>query len=341
MIVENHGSVRVDLLGGTLDIHPINLILKDVVTLNVATSLKAVVRIYKEDSSNIKIISKDYKKEYLYPVSEFTKENLHSDYFQEMTFLLQLLGHLKIDVEHLKGLTIELSSGAPAGSGLGGSSAMGITFMQAALDFYNIKWDKEDLLKTVIDIEARVLHCGPTGYQDYYPALLGGVLALKAGVGRISVDQLYSRELKQLLEKNITLVFSGKSRFSAINNWEVYKSFFDNDQKVCNGLSSLAELSFEAYRKIKSGSLDDLLPLVIREGKIRASLFKNIETPEMTALNEDLIKNGHSSGLKVCGAGGGGCFLIVHPGSNSNEIESYVTKHGMTKLEFSVEKPRN
>ena len=39
------GSVRVDLLGGTLDLVPINLILPNVVTLNLATSLKAKVTI--------------------------------------------------------------------------------------------------------------------------------------------------------------------------------------------------------------------------------------------------------------------------------------------------------
>ena len=38
------GSVRVDLLGGTLDLNPINLILPNVVTLNLATSLKAKVK---------------------------------------------------------------------------------------------------------------------------------------------------------------------------------------------------------------------------------------------------------------------------------------------------------
>ena len=37
------GSVRVDLVGGTLDLEPINLILPNVVTMNVATSLNEFV----------------------------------------------------------------------------------------------------------------------------------------------------------------------------------------------------------------------------------------------------------------------------------------------------------
>ena len=39
----NEGSVRVDLLGGTLDIVPINQVLRNTITLNLATSLKAKV----------------------------------------------------------------------------------------------------------------------------------------------------------------------------------------------------------------------------------------------------------------------------------------------------------
>ena len=70
------GSVRVDLLGGTLDIAPINLILKKALTLNLATSLKAKVEILpleaKEDG--IEIHSKDYNSIQFFRSSDFTQE---------------------------------------------------------------------------------------------------------------------------------------------------------------------------------------------------------------------------------------------------------------------------
>ena len=53
MTVKVTGSVRVDLVGGTLDLNPINLILKDVVTMNVATSLMAQVKLTKIDEDHI------------------------------------------------------------------------------------------------------------------------------------------------------------------------------------------------------------------------------------------------------------------------------------------------
>ena len=54
------GSVRVDLIGGTLDIYPINVVLDDVYTINCATSLMATVEVEDFDDEKIVIDSKDY-----------------------------------------------------------------------------------------------------------------------------------------------------------------------------------------------------------------------------------------------------------------------------------------
>ena len=61
-MISVEGSVRVDLLGGTLDIAPINLILKKALTLNLATSLKAKVDIFplEREEEGVEIHSKDY-----------------------------------------------------------------------------------------------------------------------------------------------------------------------------------------------------------------------------------------------------------------------------------------
>src|SRR5665647_907195 len=124
MQVTNQGSVRVDLVGGTLDIEPINLIIKNVVTLNVATGLKATVTLSKTTFDGVEIHSKDYNKNYKYTSDELTEDRVvYSKDFAEMSFVLQILRLFKIN-SHIK---LDLSSGAPAGSGLGGSSAMDVT----------------------------------------------------------------------------------------------------------------------------------------------------------------------------------------------------------------------
>ncbi|MCR9203452.1 MAG: hypothetical protein NXH75_02675, partial [Halobacteriovoraceae bacterium] len=223
MRVETVGSVRVDLLGGTLDLNPINLILDNVVTLNLATSLKAKVIIEDSEKDGVEIESIDYGNKFYFSKKDFTPERLQGEHFGPMKFVCQILDHLELKNK----VKLVLQSGSPAGAGLGGSSAMGVTLYSAIKKFKGESLDRLQAIKEVNSVEARILDAGPAGYQDYYPALFGGVLALSPSPAGIEVEQLYNEDLKNFLEEHLTLVYSGQTRMSGINNWEVYKKFFD------------------------------------------------------------------------------------------------------------------
>lgn len=329
------GSVRVDLLGGTLDLNPINLILPNVVTLNVATSLKAVAQITEIDYDGVEIVSLDYNTAIKFKSSDFTIEKMRSNFFGNLTFIAYLLDLFSIH----KGIRLELESGSPAGAGLGGSSAMGVTCFKAFCEYKRLPLDRIEAILKVNSLEARILDSGPAGYQDYYPALFGGVLGLLPQPGKVTVDQLYNAELKNYLESHLTLVYSGETRLSGINNWEVYKAFFNKDEKVRTGLSKIADLSNAAYQTIKTKNLNDLAQFVASEGDERRKLFPGILTHSMNSLREDLINQNKNLGLKVCGAGGGGCFLITHKPNDREFVDQMIAKYQMKKMELIVEKP--
>lgn len=338
--IEELGSVRVDLLGGTIDLWPINLILKNTVTLNLATNLKARVVVKKlEQTKNttcLKIVSKDYDS-----IKEWTKEKLSKELvsdggFHEWNFVLQIIDYFSL--LH-SGLLIELESGSPPGAGLGGSSAMGITLYKALSRFENKVYKNEEALQIVSSIEARILNCGPTGHQDYYPALYGGILALHSEVSGVKVEQLFCEELKSIIKKRVTLVYTGEKRLSGINNWEVYKRFFDGDQIVIQGLKTISEFSHLAYQNIKQKKYDDFIELISKEGAVRRVLFSGIMTPSMDQLFENLKNNFHEIGIKVCGAGGGGCFLLIHKEADRIKIAEEVNKTSMKILDFDIDRP--
>jgi D-glycero-alpha-D-manno-heptose-7-phosphate kinase len=329
------GSVRVDLLGGTLDLNPINLILPDVVTLNLATSLKARVVVGPLDFDGVEIISRDYDSIVRFHSRDFTPENLRNNFFGNMTFIVHLLNLFGIHKE----VRLELESGSPPGAGLGGSSAMGVTCYSALSQYLNVEFDKVDAISKVNAIEARILDCGPAGYQDYYPAMFGGVLGLIAAPGRVIVEQLYSEELKNVLESHLTLVYSGETRLSGINNWEVYKAFFNKDIAVRAGLLKIASLSSLALSAIHKNNFNELIDLIALEGEERRKLFPGILTPAMEELYSSLKGAGGHLGMKVCGAGGGGCFLLTHKPTDRPLVDNLIEKFQMKKLEFNVEKP--
>lgn len=334
-MVTAEGSVRVDLLGGTLDLNPINLILENVVTLNVATSLKAKVTIEKSDKDGVEIESKDYNSTYYFSKKDFTPEKLGGDHFGPMAFVCQILDHLELR-SHIK---VSLQSGSPAGAGLGGSSAMGVTLYKAISNYKEESFDPLKAILEVNSIEARILDSGPAGYQDYYPAMFGGVLALHPVPGKVNVDQLYSEELKEALESQLTLVYSGQTRLSGINNWEVYKKFFDKVPATREGLSAIAKLSFEAYEATMAKNYSKLVELIGKEGAIRRELFPGILSSAMAQLHEDIRKEVPEVGIKVCGAGGGGCFLLTHKKGERKLISPLIEKAGMKILDFQIEKP--
>ncbi|MBT4790765.1 MAG: hypothetical protein HON90_04275, partial [Halobacteriovoraceae bacterium] len=287
MQVTSEGSVRVDLVGGTLDLEPINLILPNVVTLNVATSLKAKVLLQTTDSDTIVIKSLDYDKNYSFHKNDLTDHNLYySDTFKEMSFVLQIISLFGIS----SGLEVELSSGAPAGSGLGGSSAMGMTLFKALSKLQNKEIITHEAVQKVKGIEGRILNQGVPGYQDYYPAMLGGVLCLRGAPGEIEYEQLFSKDLKFFLEDHITLVYSGISRNSGINNWDVYKGFFDKVPKIRKGLSEIAQISFEAYSNIKEKKWDTLIDLIGQEGELRKQLAAGIVPESINETYHELQK---------------------------------------------------
>ena len=336
MQVTNTGSVRVDLVGGTLDIEPINLIIKNVVTLNVATGLKASVSLVKTAFDGVEIHSSDYNKSYKYTSAELTEDRVvYTRDFAEMTFILQILRLFKIN-SHIK---LDLSSGAPAGSGLGGSSAMGVTLYRALCNFTGHNYDRHTAVLRVKAVESRILNQGMAGYQDYFPALTGGVLAVKGIEGEIKVEQLYTDELRDVLEKHLTLISSKQSRASGINNWEVYKGFFDKKPEVVEGLTKIADISHQTYEALKTKQWDKMLSLIAQEGEQREKLFPGITTDKIRQFTSELKKDGNVIGLKMCGAGGGGCFILVHNGIDPKVIEARVKEHGMEVLPFKVESP--
>lgn len=334
-MINEAGPVRIDLLGGTLDLAPINLILKDVYTLNLATSLKAEVSLEKTDFDGVEIISLDYDSQTKFSKSDFTEDNLRSDFFGPLRFVATILFHLNC----YSNLKMTLKSGSPAGAGLGGSSSMGVTIYKAIARYKNESHTHEDMISEVKKIEAKDLECGPTGYQDYYPALYGGVLALKPTIKGVEVKQLFSPALKEFIENHVTLIFSGQTRLSGINNWEVYKAFFDGDKKTIDGLQEIADLSKKALQAIEKSDFDGFAEYIKEEGAQRTKLFPGIMTEEMTSFFKDASSINSNVGMKVCGAGGGGCFIVIHPPEVKKQLQSLISKFKMTELSFEVEPP--
>jgi D-glycero-alpha-D-manno-heptose-7-phosphate kinase len=172
----------------------------------------------------------------------------------------------------------------------------------------------ERLREIVQNVEAQIIRV-PTGCQDYYPALYGGINAVELGPEGIRRRSLAvdPRELGA----RIVLVYTGAPRASGINNWEVMKAHINGDREVHRNFERIATIARAMLDALEEGDWDETGRLMRLEWTHRKSNSPGITTPSIDNLIAIARRHG-ALGAKVCGAGGGGCVVfLVEPGAKA------------------------
>ncbi len=130
MIIESRAPTRVDFAGGTLDIWPLYLFHTGAVTVNAAISLYAscTIETHPASDSRIKLISRDIRRE-----ESFAS---FAALVKAKRYRLPLLAEIVKFFQPQGGLTLTTDSEAPAGAGIGGSSAMAVAILRSARPLY-------------------------------------------------------------------------------------------------------------------------------------------------------------------------------------------------------------
>ena len=108
---------------------------------------------------------------------------------------------------------------------------------------------------------------------------------------------------------------------------------------MVEGLANIAKVSSDTRKAIHAREWKRALDLIGLEGEEREKLFPNITTDKIRDLAQALRAQGHPVGLKMCGAGGGGCFILVHHGMPLDALDALIVKCNMRRLDFKVEAP--
>ncbi|MCX6124150.1 MAG: hypothetical protein NTV34_05295 [Proteobacteria bacterium] len=321
---------RIDLAGGTLDLWPIHNLLPECATVNVAVSLNATVTVEISSNGLFGLISLDQE------ISEF---GTFSEICASST--LKLLGLLLSSVwtKDLPAITITTSAKSPAGAGLGGSSCLSVTTIKALwqakalLGQVSEPLTEELLVKMAQDIESLVIHA-PTGVQDYWAAVRGGINILRYHFGKTEVETFDTSALSEANFK-LVCVYSGKSRSSAVNNWDIFKRIFDGDKNL---LERMVEIGHEAHNCAEAmiaGDWNEVLNASKREWLLRCKLWPAIETFETKSLDK-AAKDAGAFFSRVCGAGGGGVMAIFAPLNKASLVEQSVIKANGQLLDVIV-----
>lgn len=315
---------RVDLAGGTMDIWPLYLFHRGAVTVNVAVNILTTCRVTPLKGREIRLRSVDTKKEEKFADLEALRG--------ARSYQHALAAYLVRFFEPESGLEIETHSESPAGAGISGSSALMIATTAALARFTGRRLSLEEIRVIAQNVEAQLIRV-PTGCQDYYPALYGGVSAIELqpdGIHRQGI-KVAARELDQ----RFVLVYTGAPRQSGINNWEVFKAHINGDKRVFRNFEEIGAIARAMREAIANTDWKEIARLLREEWKLRKTNAPAITTPKIDELMKVAWRWGGLA-AKVCGAGGGGCVIFQVNPEARERVADALRRRGGHVLRFRV-----
>jgi D-glycero-alpha-D-manno-heptose-7-phosphate kinase len=328
MRVSAKAPCRVDLAGATLDIWPLYLFHEKVVTVNFAVDRYTSCTVETREDARIVLRSCDLGKEESFE----SFDALCSFGNHAKRYRLPLLALLVRFFLPATGLTVESSSEAPAGAGISGSSALMIATASALNKITGRGYSLEKIREVVQNVEAQVIRV-PTGSQDYYPAMYGGVSAIEHGPAGIARHNLAVDA--EILDERFVLAYTGAPRNSGINNWEVMKGHIDGDRAIHRNFDRIAGIALAMRTAVERNDWDEAGRLMREEWAARRRNAPGISTQLIDQLVAATRRAG-SIGAKACGAGGGGCVVfLVNPGAKK-KVADLVACVGAQVLDAKV-----
>src|SRR5579859_552826 len=315
---------RVDLAGGTMDIWPLYLFHPRSVTVNFAVNVLTRCRITPLAGKRIRLKSIDTGRE-----EQFASlDELCSSRKYKHGLAVHLLRFFVPE----GGLALETNSESPAGAGISGSSALMIATTAALAHHTGRKLDHEQIRVIAQNVEAQVIRV-PTGCQDYYPALYGGVSAI-----HLDADGIH-REIigiaPQEIDRRFVLAYTGAPRQSGINNWEVFKAHINGDRRIFRNFERISRIAQSMHQALLQADWQNVARLMREEWKLRKTNAPGITTPLIEKLVNTALQNGALS-AKVCGAGGGGCVVFLTEPETREKVAESVRKTGCQVLPARV-----
>jgi D-glycero-alpha-D-manno-heptose-7-phosphate kinase len=321
-VLTSSAPTRIDLAGGTIDIWPLYLFHEGAQTINAATSLRARCSLQPRHDRGLTIVSDD------------TGRRVDVAHWSELrdNTELKLLGGL---LHHFRAEALEMHtrSESPVGAGIAGSSALNIAVCGALVAWTGSQLSDDEILQIAMNVEAQAIDV-PTGVQDYRPALYGGISAVELRVD--GIKRVHLPVAAGELEARLVLAYTGATRKSGINNWDVMKRHIDGDQDVQRRFGRIRDIAGAMRTALEQSDWAEVGRHIAEEWENRKGLAPGVTTPNIDTMLA-AARGAGAYGGKVCGAGGGGCLFCLGEPDRIPAIRDAIAAHGGQLLDFHIE----
>ncbi len=207
------------------------------------------------------------------------------------------------------GLDLYIQGDAPAGSGLGGSSALTIAVIGTLARLLSVSLGRSELAELAYEIERVELRISG-GKQDQYEIAHGGFNFIEFSrdyvvANSLRVDQSIIRDL----EYHLMLCYTGQTRVSGglIDALERY--YREGRSETLAGLQALHRLASDMKNALLRGRLSEFGEMLHEEWVNKIRVYPEATTSVVDEMYGESRRHGVIGG-KLLGAGAGGYLLL-------------------------------
>ena len=202
---------------------------------------------------------------------------------------------------------------APAGSGLGSSSALVVALVEAFTTFLHAPLGPYDVARLAYEVERIDLRLAG-GKQDQYAATFGGTNFIEFLAGdRVIVNPLrIASPVLSELETSIVICFTGVSRRSEAIITEQQQLMTTASGSNIESLHQLKLDAIEMKDALLRGQVSRMSEILNRSWIAKKRTASGVSTAQIEGLYDLARANGATAG-KVSGAGGGGFMMFMVP----------------------------
>lgn len=209
------------------------------------------------------------------------------------------------------GLRIETAVNLPMGSGLGASSILAATLLQALAAIGATPLGNDALCDLVLELEQRMSTGG--GWQDQAGGIFPGMKLLSSSPGapqRVRCQLLdWNAARRAEFERLLVLAPTGIARVARNLLQQVVGRYLARETAALQVLHSIKTLALEMGHALREGAWDHLGGLLDRHWELNQILDPHTTNP---AIDQQLAEaRPWIRGAKLAGAGGGGFFIML------------------------------
>jgi D-glycero-alpha-D-manno-heptose-7-phosphate kinase len=219
-------------------------------------------------------------------------------------------------------MTLQTNVDVPAGSGMGGSSALVVALVEAFRRLLNLPLGDYDVARLAFEIERNDLRISG-GKQDQYAAAFGGFNFMEFGRDpHVVINPLRIKPSTVCeLEASMVLYYTGRARNSADVIEAQQSQIVSGTKKSLDALMALKVEALEMKDALLRGRLDAIAAVMNRGWQAKKLTADAVSTAEIDRILDLALANGARAG-KVSGAGGGGFVLILADPTERHRVAS-------------------